>query len=394
MNVTLLVHNQRGTGPFPKVMDLARGVAAAGASVSVVCTSPTRRLRLAVQTAGPVQVVEAPDLLWGRLRQGADLWNTLRRAAWLTGRPVDVVHAIDCRPAVILPALWAARRHRALLVLSWWDLFGRGGVALERSGRLYAGSAGRVEQFLEEHFRRYADAATVISDALRARLEALGFPSDRILLQRPGCDTEAFRPLPKPEARRQLGLPSDATILCYVGALARADVDLLLAALEGVQGSSAGPVLPLFVGTGGVDVARAQRLGARIVPRQPMPEVHRYICASDLCLLPLRETLANKARWPSKSGDYFTAGRPVVATRASDFGRLFPEHGLGFLAAEATPQGFAAAVIGALEARPTWETIGRSARRFAEQHLDVRVLGRELVAFYRQAQSNRGGARS
>lgn len=391
MKLLLVIHNQHGTGPYPKVLELARALEGAGATVTLLCTSRTHRLALERADEDGVRVVRAPDLLWGRLRQGVDPWNALRRAVWMGGEQFDVVHAIDCRPAVILPALWARRRHDASLVLSWWDLFGHGGAAWERSGALYAATLGRIEQFFEDHFRRYADGATVISTALEQRLTALGYPREWILLQRLGCDPERYPPIPVAVARAELGLPAEATILCYVGALAPADFELLLAALERVRGRGASDIVPLLVGAPAADPPRARQLGIHAVPRQPLSTVHRYICASDLCLLPLRETPANRARWPSKSGDYFNAGRPVVATRVGDFDQLFPAHGLGFLAAEGTAHGFADAITRALEARASWPDIGAACRRFAERELDVRVLARQLLAFYARVRDNRRG---
>jgi glycosyltransferase involved in cell wall biosynthesis len=329
-----------------------------------------------------VRVILAPDLQWGRLRQRLDPWNVVRRVTWLTSERFDVVHAIDCRPVVILPALWARSRGRAPLILSWWDLFGGGGVALERSGAVYARTVGRFEAFFEERFRLHADRATVISTALLERLAGLGFPRKHILLQRLGCDTRRFSPIGKDEARAALGLPAGAVIMCFVGALSPGDLSLVRRALDRARARYTGELLTVFVGTALGPELPADAPGVRFVPRQPLDEVYRYLGASDLCLLPLGDSVANRARWPSKSADYFNAGRPVVATRVGDLEGLFREHRLGYLAEESTAEGFSDAIMQALGSPECWDPIGRAARGFAEQHLDTRVLARELLTWY------------
>ena len=383
MNVLLVIHNQHGTGPYPKVIELARGLSALGAAVTVLCTSRRARWRVATGTEDGVRVVQAPDLLWGRLRQGADPWNVLRRWAWARRQQFDVVHAIDSRPVVILPALWLQRRAGTTLIMSWWDLFGRGGVARDRSGSLYAATGGRVEQLFEERFRLRADAATVISTALERRLREAGFPGDRILLQRLGCDTRRFQPVSKEAARTQLGVQAEGPVLCYVGALAAPDLDLFLQGLERAQARHGGRLTPLLIGGPAVEAGAAARVGLRLVPRQPLEGVHRYISASDLCLLPLQESPANSARWPSKCGDYLNAGRPVITTPVGDVADLVRRYDLGFVAPAASPDGLATAIDAAIESRATWDAIGAAARRFAEQQLDVSVLAAQLLDLYR-----------
>ena len=385
MKVLQLIHNQHGTGPYPKVLEQAAALQELGVEVTLLCTSPTARLGIAETEERGVRVVLAPDLLWGRLRQGADLWNAWRRTRYLGRRPFDVVHAIDARPVVILPALWCKWRLGTPLVLSWWDLFGDGGTAQERSGVLYARTLGVLEGRWERLFRLRADRATVISSDLRTRLVAMGYPPERILLQRVGCDTRAYGPRDKMAARRALGLPSDAAILCYVGALLPADGRLLIESLARVAERYLADLVVLMIGTPAVPQLATSHTRLVRVERQPLEIVYRYLAAADLCLLPLCESVANRARWPSKAADYFNAGRPVVATKVSDFEELYAQYPLGYLAEESTPAAYADAILRALHSRTEWETMGRACRRFAEQRLDTRVLAKELVALYEDA---------
>jgi glycosyltransferase involved in cell wall biosynthesis len=253
---------------------------------------------------------------------------------------------------------------------------------------VYAATIGHLEGLFERHFRRYADRATVISTYLARRLRATGYPEDRILLQRLGCDTRRFKVLDKGRVRDRLGLPRHEAVLCYVGALPMADMSLLFEALQLVLQKVTRPPIVLMVGTPSAEVQQAKGIELRWIPRQPLDQVHEFISASDLCLLPAQRSVANLARWPSKCGDYFNAGRPVIATPVGDLADLFADHRLGFIAKDATAPAFATAIMHALDSSELWQDIGQSCRQFAENHLDVRRLAAELLTLYGDASSD------
>src|SRR6202521_5382291 len=118
-----------------------------------------------------VRVLQTPDLFWGLGRTGWDFWDTCARILRLGGAGQwDVVHAWDCRPVVILPALYArfVGSRTGRLVIDWCDWWGRGGTQDERR-QSWLKLLGPYETFFEEAFRTKADGTTVISKALRDR---------------------------------------------------------------------------------------------------------------------------------------------------------------------------------------------------------------------------------
>ena len=105
MRMLFLNHNVVGTGTYQRCSQLARALAARGHAVTLVTTIRTERLRGSWRSDAGVRVLEAPDLFWGPGRTGWEPSNVLRRMMALRGERFDLVHAFDCRPAVILPAL-------------------------------------------------------------------------------------------------------------------------------------------------------------------------------------------------------------------------------------------------------------------------------------------------
>lgn len=70
----------------------------------------------------------------GALRQGWDPVCAWRRRALLfrENKQYDIIHCLDTRLAVVLPALSYARKKQIPIVSDWIDWWGRGGLIKER----------------------------------------------------------------------------------------------------------------------------------------------------------------------------------------------------------------------------------------------------------------------
>lgn len=85
---------------------MCEAVSKKGNEVTLLCTSKNARFLFKRYVYKNIQIWEAPDLLWEKLRQGIDVWNILNRLFFVARNNYDIVHGIDCRPVVILPALF------------------------------------------------------------------------------------------------------------------------------------------------------------------------------------------------------------------------------------------------------------------------------------------------
>lgn len=382
MRVAFFIHNQAGTGPYFKVLEQCSALVQCGQDVTLFCTSPHRRTGISVAERDGVRVVEFPDLLVGPLRQGVDLWNAIHRILYARKWQFDVVHAVDCRPNVIIPALAVKYSQKTPLILSWWDLFGGGGLASERSGKLYGMTAGAVETWFEEYFRRYADGATVITEFLEKRLVSMGFPPERIVVMHVGCDT-SVAVADKAVQRRRLHFISDVPVLCFVGTMYDTDFRFLLDALDIVRQKAEYRLV--WIGNFPIadEVCRTYNIHhtGRL---ETTAEVYSWLAASDICLLPMKPNITNQARWHSKVSDYWNAARPVVTTPVSDFPGIFRTVDAGWMATGDTPQAYAEVLLRAIREPDQWEPKGRTAKEYVQRELDVHVLAGRLVEFYRR----------
>lgn len=384
MRILMLNHNVawRG-GTFFRAYHFALHMAKRGRQVTLLTVSPTRRFGYDERMSDGVRLVETPDLFWGRGRTGWDPWDTLSRLLFVRRQSWDLVHAFDSRPAVILPAL-LLRRRGIPLVMDWADWWGRGGTIYERRNQLLWRMLAPIETFFEEAFRRYADGTTVISQPLYQRALSLNVNESTMIRIPQGSDVDRIRPLDQSQARQALGLPLDAPLLGHLGVLQPKDAALLLNAFKIIR-KCHGHCKLIMIGNHRVNIEQYE-IGRNSVIETGYVDYEnlvRYLAGCDVLMLPLRNTISNQARWPSRINDYLAVGRPIITCPVGDVSELFREHNIGLLAPD-NPQDFAGATLSLLEDQALREEMGFNARRIAEEQLSWEILTVQLEKFYRK----------
>lgn len=384
MRILMILFGIQGKGTYWRALSLARGLARRGHQITVLATSQTHRLRFDIRPDAQVGVtlVDSPDMLWGPLRSGWDLWNAISRIIWSHKRQFDLVHAFESRPVSIIPALYWQRHRHIKLVLDWCDWFGRGGSVEERANPLVRIALRPVETFFEERFRARADGTTVINTILRQKAIDLGVPPQRILLLRNGSDVERLYPRPQMEARQAVGLPADELIIGYVGVAFRKDAELMARAFDLIHAAEPRARL-LLIGYFNQPIEWLVSLPEAIYRSGPLSydELELYLAACDVCWLPLRDSGANRGRWPLKLNDYMAIGRPVVATAVGDLAMFLQQYPIGLLAKD-DPRDLADKVLTLFGDPQQREAMGREARHLAKTMFAWDCLSGELESFY------------
>jgi glycosyltransferase involved in cell wall biosynthesis len=380
----MLNHNRIWESTFNRAFYFARPLARSGHHVTVVTNSKNNILKYNVYTLNGVRIIETPDLFWGSLRTGWDFHNTLRRIFYLKSMRFDIIHAFDCRPTVILPALYLKNRLNIPLVIDWADWWGKGGAIELRKNKVLNKLFAPVEIFFEENFRKHADYTTVISHLLKDRAVRLKVDAQKIKIVFHGCDTETVLPLDKLESRKKLNLPENHFVLLFSGFVLY-DIEMALNAFDTVAQKYPNTIL-LITGSDrpfkGLNNGKWQK-NDNIVNYGFLSKdkYNLALSASNLCLLPLSDTLANRARYPGRAGDYLAAGRPIISNKVGDISNIIREHDLGVLT-NPDHGSFAKGIIEALENSKICKKWEHNARSFAENVLSFDILSKEFENIY------------
>lgn len=379
LKILFIVHNQtRKGGAYYRGLNIGVPLARRGHDVTLMTIHPSGRWRIVERELDGVKLVESPDLLWGTGRTGWDPWDTLRRTQWIRRRHFDIIHTVDTRPAVSLPALLGRNASGAAWVADWTDWWGRGGATTERDGWLVRTLVGPLEQFFEEKPRPYADGTVVISNALGTRAESLGIDGNEILYLPPGADRDSIRDTPRESVRARFNLDLSGRYIGYLGNIYQRDADLLFDTLERLAIVDARLIM---VGDPGSKVRESVKDRVTVTGRLPFEDMLDYLSACDVLALPLSDTIANRGRWPSKINEYVAVGRPTVACDVGDVANLLRENEIGLLV---TPDAgdFAARIGELLEDPGRAKAMGDRAREIARTTYSQDAIAEKLEAFY------------
>ena len=110
LKILILSHAQYITVALPKIIEFAEALTELGHEITLVATHRTNKIETERFTKNGVEYLLSPSVLPGNLRHGADFYDAFRRIRLLKNKNFDIIHAIDSRPSVILPALYLKKR--------------------------------------------------------------------------------------------------------------------------------------------------------------------------------------------------------------------------------------------------------------------------------------------
>ena len=334
----LLVTHHTWAKSFARPFPIAEHLANAGHDVTLICTSDKNRMRWHEDVIDGVRVLHAPDLLWGRLRSGWDMWATIRKFVWMKRRlgEFDIVHLFETRPSVIIPFRLARGAMRGPVAIDWNDWWsGEGGIIDSLRPGWYRKTFGLIEGWFENYYRDSADGSTAISSALFQRILALDVDPKSVVRLTGGTRPDSFKAKSVVECRKEIGITHDDPIIGFSSLDSHIDLELVLNALAILAKKF--PKISLLVTGRPSDVlmhlAQDRGLEERIYQSGfvPFESLTTYLGAANICVLPLPDTTYNRGRWPNKITDYATAGRPTVTNPVGDMGDLVTEHDMGLL---------------------------------------------------------------
>lgn len=258
-------------------------------------------------------------------------------------------------------------------------------------GMIKSDVLGQLLYRVENHLIRSATRVSSITAAMCRRAIAKGAAPDRIFELPNWCDLRGIYPQLQDTAfRRGLGLPKDAMLVMYAGAMGRKQgLGLVLEAASLLRNDARFHFL--MIGSGSEaeqlkkDAESATLRNISFLPLQPIEKINEVLGSANIHLV-IQKASAADLVMPSKLTNILAAGRPVIAT--AEPGTALWEVIAVSQAGIVTPPEDAAALAHALRklaaAPELRELLSRNARHYAEKHLAKdTILGRlEREIFY------------
>ncbi|MBF2045978.1 MAG: glycosyltransferase family 4 protein [Elainella sp. C42_A2020_010] len=344
----------------------------------------------AISSTANLEVITAPGQpypqFWQSIRQ---LWPHLDG---------DLIYAYKPKPTSFGVALWhhlLKGKRPLLLDIDDWELSWHGGDAyryqpsLKQLVRDIAKSDGALRQpdhplylrWMEKLVSR-ADAVTVHTQFLQQRFGGLSIPN--------GKDTTLFNPENyNPTALKQRYGLAAYRVLMFPGApRPYKGVEDILLALDSLNE----PDLRLVIVGGSpyddYDQQLMQRWGRWIIKLPPMPhtQMPAAIAASDVLVVPQRDTPAAQAQFPLKLTDGMAMAKPVLATRVGDIPTILAD--TGYLVEPESPDQLAAGIQAIFTNPEAAAAKGRQARARCIQHYSIDAMAVQMAEVLAQVYGN------
>ena len=321
-------------------------------------------------------------------------WRLARVAADLVAewRP-DLVHVFKPKAVSgLAQMLIARRRDRPAIVLDLDDWEGRDGWSQNED---YARPLVELFEFQERLGMRRCDAFTTASRLLAERAGEVAASCPRLHIPN-GFDPAAYENWTPDRVgsafRRSLGIGSDAQVILIYTRFFDYGLEAWAQVIRDIaERSPTARFLVLGSGKFGQerDLAADMRI-AGLADRMsflgwlPFADIPSALAAVDLALMPLADTVANRAKCSPRYIDLMYAGVPVVTTPVGEALTFISDGETGFVAADASPAAVAAAVARALDAEGATDMRAR-ARARALKELSWERLTEPLTRLYEGA---------
>jgi glycosyltransferase involved in cell wall biosynthesis len=279
----------------------------------------------------------------------------------------DMLHLFKPKGYSGLAALLArAVRPGLPLVVDTDDWEGRGGW---NDLLPYPRAAKALFAWQERDLPRRAQAVTVASRTLQTQVWGAGVPPERVFYLPNGITTSSSPPARRPACTSH-NPHGPGTLLLYTR-FWEFDVRDLVAALVALVQAAPGVRL-LVIGQGEqgeeqVLLRLAQRAGVRAALDcrgwvQP-PDIPPLLALADIAIVPMDDTLINRARCSAKLLELLAAGLPVVAAQVGQVAEYIRHGSNGLLVPPGSPAALAQAACDLLADRPRQQQLAEQAQR-------------------------------
>ena len=305
----------------------------------------------------------------------------------LADRP-DVVIASSPQLLVGLSGWWLARCRRSRFVFEVRDLWPESlaAVGVGTADSLVYRTLARIAAFLY----RNSDHIVVVTPAFKEYLvQHMRVRPEKISVIENGVEAELFSPRTESDLRSSLGAEGKF-VVSYIGTMGNAHgLQTMVDAAAQLQHAMP-DILFLLVGEGAekeqlVSLVRSRGLtNLRFVDQQAREKIPAYICASDACVVLLRQSEIFKTVIPSKMLEFMSCARPVILGVEGQARQLLEEAQAGICIEPGNSQQLAHAILRLAGDSQRREILGRNGRRYVLQRFSRRQTAMAYLEVLRE----------
>lgn len=386
MKILFLNHNYENFGTFYRCYFLGKYLARRGHEIDIVCASRKNfDLKIKSRIVEPnFRIVTLPRIRLHEYHTG-HLLRALINSGLVMVKNYDILHSFAvAQPATAVPTVIASYLRNKPIVVDWDDAW-EGGLADQHPSLI-----GRVISYLEREVPKLADTVTVVSSFLKDVSEKRGYKN--VVKIPNGANVDDIKPLEKESAREFLNIPQDINMMLSIGHTYTKSINLMLEAFT--MALQRMPDLKLYIvgnfGRQGEDIKKifsAAKDNITFTGEQPFERVKLYLAAADCLVMPMENSVFEKARFPIRLGDYMAAGRPIISNAVGEVKDVL-SRGCGIICLPDDVKGFSDIMVRIIEDKRLQREISGKARAMADAEYAWGILAQDLESVYKKLLSN------
>lgn len=347
--------------------------------------------RWSVENGVQICRVRVPSGDRANLFQRLWVFAVYQALAALSGLRLRYDAALVTNPAIetILPFVVLCWLRRKPCIYAVWDVYPQAGV---RMGVFRQRIVIWMVGLLEDFCLRNAACIQVLSEGMRADLDAHKANPVRIAVIPHWLDTAHIRPLPRSNSfSKQSGLDEYFVVL-YAGNLGLSQgLETILEAARLLHEQK--DVIFVFAGDGAAKLElekKAAGLGnVRFLPYQPHERLPELLATADISLVMMKKGMGS-ASLPSKLFSILASGRPVLASvdAGSDVVKVVCDPQAGLCVEPETPRQLAEAILALRDDPLRRGEMGHNGRRWVEKHHSLQSAAQQFERLFLKITGN------
>jgi glycosyltransferase involved in cell wall biosynthesis len=262
----------------------------------------------------------------------------------------------------------------------WPDSITASGVSKKKSFLI------RSLRILSIFLYRNCDHIVVVSPAFKEEIvENWDIPREKISIITNGVETSRFKPNCSIGAINQRFDLSGKFIVSYIGNFGWAQgLRTVVEAAAHLQHDHPDIVF-LFVGAGAdkeklEDLVREKNLSnVRFVSQQPREKIPGFICASEICLVPLRKADVFQTVIPSKIFEFMACARPIILSVKGQARQILEQAGAGRCVEPENALALSQAILDLYHRPEARKEMGEDGRRHVVEHFSRKRLAEKYL---------------
>lgn len=385
MKILFLNHNYEDFGTYYRCYFLGKCLARLGHMVDLVCaTKKNFDLTIKRKIIAPnFNIITLPRIRFHEYHTGHSLRAIINSGIVLI-KDYDLLHSFAVsQPTTAIPTIVAKYFKNKPIFVDWDDAWGDG----------FANShpflVKKTISFLEKHIPKAACKITVVSDFLRERAIEYGYSENTIVKIPNGANIEEIKPLDQDKAREYLNMNKNEIVLLSIGHTYMETMGSLLDAFSIVLQKEKNAKLYL-VGNFGLNHSIKKDIMLRFsdaivfTGERPFRLIPYYLSASNLLILPMKNSTIEKSRFPIRLGDYMASGRPIVSNAVGEVKNVIETEKCGLTCKTDDPESFASIMLRLIEDTELQTTLGAKARKSAEEKYSWLNIAKQLNFLYKK----------